>query len=200
MIFIGFRAVSSFGVVNNIRAKLLLCLSMLVYVAGIFAEPQRFDQYSVLSALTLNFARFTQWPDQEDPMQRQKFRVCLVGDNVVQQAFEAVNDKSISDKAIEVVNTNRLRNLHECHILFISELPKNILMQVFLNVKSRPILTIGQTEEFVESGGMVGMINVDGKIKLYINLPVVRASGLTISSNLLRLSRIFGENIMKGHK
>lgn len=200
MMFLFFRAVSSLVMINASRGKLLLCVSMVLYMAGALASPQRFDQYSVLSALTLNFARFTQWPEQAFSGQSQPLQVCLVGDNVVQQAFEAIHDKNIADRSIEVVNTNRLRNLHECHIIFISELPKNILMQVFLSVKSLPILTIGQSEEFVESGGMVGMINVDGKIKLYINLPVVRASGLMISSNLLRLSRIFDESIKKGRE
>lgn len=195
MICFFYRAVSTLVVQDAKRVRSVLWLYLFAHISVTVAAPQSFDQYSVLSALTLNFARFTQWPEDESFRSKQKLRVCLVGDNLVQQAFEGINDKNVSDRTIEVVNTNRLRDLNECHILFISELPKNLLVQVFLKVKSQPILTIGENEAFVESGGMVGMINVDGKIKLYINLPVVKASGLMISSNLLRLSRIFGGNI-----
>ena len=195
MILLFYRTVIKLVMTIANRIRLLLCLYMFMHTSVTAAAPQSLDQYSVLSALTLNFARFTEWPEDAFFASEQKLRVCLVGDNLVQQAFEGIKGKNVGDKSIEIVNANRLRNLHECHLLFISELPRNLLMQVFLVVKSRPILTIGENEEFVESGGMVGMINVNGKIKLYINLPVVKASGLMISSNILRLSRIFGANI-----
>lgn len=195
MIILFYRAVIKLVAAVANRSRLLLCFYMFMHVSVTAAAPQSLDHYSVLSALTLNFARFTEWPEDAFFSSQQKLKICLVGDNLVQQAFEGINGKNVADNSIEVVNANRLRNLHECHLLFISELPKNMLTQVFLAVKSRPILTIGENEEFVESGGMVGMINVDGKIKLYINLPVVKASGLMISSNILRLSRIFGANI-----
>ncbi|MGR8929293.1 MAG: YfiR family protein [Gammaproteobacteria bacterium] len=155
-----------------------------------YATPP-LDRYSVLSALTLNFARFTQWPETVFSKSMEGLNICLVGDNIVQQAFENVAGKNVANKRIEVINANRLRNLADCHILFISDLPKNLLTQVFLDINGKPVLTIGETAEFVESGGMVGMIDVEGKIKLYINLPVAKSAGLMISSNLLRLSKIF---------
>ncbi len=95
---------------------------------------------------------------------------------------------------IKVIYADRLRNLTQCHVLFISELAKNLLLQVFIDIKSHPVLTMGEDQEFMGSGGMVSMINKEGKIQLSVNLAAVKAARLSISSNLLRLAKIVGEN------
>jgi len=167
--------------------------TLLANTSVVLSAPQAFEQYSVLAALTLNFARFTQWPEPTFVQSGEKLQVCVVGDNVVQDAFAAINGKNVGKNTIEVVNASRLRNLNECHMIFISELPKNLLTQVFLDTKNRPVLTLGEDVDFVETGGMVGMLNVESKINLTVNLPVVKTSGLNISSNLLKLVKIVDE-------
>ncbi len=156
--------------------------------------PQAMEQYTVLAALTLNFARFTQWPEQAFAESGDSLNVCLVGDNLVQQSFESINGKSVGERTIKIIYADRLRNLTQCHVLFISELAKNLVLQVFMDIKSHPVLTMGEDEEFMDAGGMVGMINKDGKIQLYVNLTAAKAARLNISSNLLRLAKIVGEN------
>lgn len=172
----------------------LFLVALFAYAPQIKAAPQAMEQYSVLAALTLNFARFSQWPDHAFPADPSVnlLNVCLVGDNVVQQSFDAINGKTAGAKTIKIVNAERLRNLGQCHVLFIAELERSLLLQVFVDVKGQPVLTIGETEEFIESGGMVGMINHDGKIQLSVNLEKVKAAGLNISSNLLKLAQIVG--------
>lgn len=179
----------------EIPTRFLLVFVAMVHIATpVQAAPQTFEQYPVLAALTLNFARFSLWPNNAFPAgeNAETLNICLVGDNVVQQSFDAINGKTAATKTIKVINAERLRNLAQCHVLFIAELEQNLLVQVFLDVKAHPVLTIGETDEFIEAGGMVGMINKDGKIQLSVNLEKVKASGLTISSNLLKLAQIVG--------
>ncbi len=147
----------------------------------------------MLAALTLNFARFTQWPE-DAATDSSALNVCLVGDNVLLQSFDSIDGKNVGNRSIKIVNSERLRNLNQCQILFIGELPNNVLLQVFLDTKNHPVLTMGEDEDFVESGGMVAMVNVDGKIQLHVNLAAVKASRLNISSNLLRLAKIVGDH------
>ncbi|MDT4331490.1 YfiR family protein [Methylomonas sp. MED-D] len=167
---------------------------MLGYLRIASGEPVAFEQYAVLAALTLNFARFTQWPDQAFTDSDNQLKVCLVGDNVLLQSFDSINGKAVGNKAIKTLNSEKLRNLNQCHILFISEISNSLLSQVFLDIQNRRILTIGESLDFVNAGGMVAMLNVDGKIQLYVNNHAVKAAGLAISSNLLRLAKIVGEN------
>jgi hypothetical protein len=117
---------------------------------------------------------------------------CVIGDNVVQQSFASIDHKAIGNKTLQVINLSRLRNLEECHVLYISELKQNVLLQVFAEIKKRPLLTIGEGYDFAAQGGMVGMEKVNGKINLHVNLPVAREANLNISARLLKLAKIIG--------
>lgn len=177
---------------NAIKVCVLALLMMGPRTA--LAAPLAVEQYTVLAALTLNFARFTQWSEQAFADLGNNLQVCLVGDNVLMQSFDSIAGKVVGTKVIKIINADKLRNLHQCNILFVSELPNNVLAQVFLDIKQYPVLTIGEGLDFIHSGGMVAMINTDGKIQLHINLPIVKNAGLTISSSLLRLAKIMGDN------
>jgi hypothetical protein len=98
----------------------------------------------------------------------------------------------VGNKTLQVINLSRLRNLEECHVLYISELKQNVLLQVFAEIKKRPLLTIGEGYDFAAQGGMVGMEKVNGKINLHVNLPVAREANLNISARLLKLAKIIG--------
>lgn len=172
---------------------LMLILPALLISAATTAQSElpAQDKYMVLAALTLNFVRFTEWPEPA-LAGGGNVRVCVVGDNIVQEAFASLEGKTVAQKTAEVVNANRLRNLSACHILFVGELSKNLLVQVFLDAKQQPILTLGEDMSFLEAGGMVSMVNTDGRIRLYIDLALVKTAKLNISSNLLRLATIVG--------
>lgn len=174
--------------------KIYLLALMLMSSSPSSAAPVALEQYTVLAALTLNFARFTQWPEQAFVNSGNNLQVCLVGDNVLLQSFDSISGKAVGDRVIKIINSDKLRNLNQCHILFLSELPNIVLSQVFLDTRQYPVLTIGEEGDFIGSGGMVAMVNTDGKIQLHINLSLVKSSGLTISSSLLRLAKIVGDN------
>ena len=77
-------------------------------------------------------------------------------------------------------------------MLYVSELKQNILLQVFAEIKKRPLLTVGESYDFAAQGGMVGLENVDGKITLHVNLAAAHESNLNISARLLKLAKIIG--------
>ena len=57
-------------------------------------------------------------------------------------------------------------------------------------VRGRPILTVGDTEGFARSGGMIRFITERNIIRLRINMDESRAVGIAISSRLLRAADI----------
>ncbi len=168
---------------------LLLTLSSLL-TSSSPTLAQSLEEQSVLTALAMNIVRFTTWPAEAQIKDNIAF--CVIGDNVVQQSFAGIDHKTVGNKTLQVINLLRLRNFEQCHVLYISDLKQAILLQLFVEIKKRPMLTIGESYEFAEQGGMVGMENVNGKITLHINLPVVHESNLNISSRLLNLAKIIG--------
>jgi YfiR/HmsC-like len=177
-------------IVKNLLLSLIGLSLMLTYTPVV--ASQSMDEQTVLAALALNIVRFTTWPS-EIQTQMPTINFCVVGDNVTQQSFSSIDNKPVGDKTLRIIFLSRLRNYDECHVLYISELKENFLLQVFAETKQRPLLTIGESYEFAVQGGMIGLENVDGKINMNVNLAVVHGSKLNISSRLLKLAKIIGD-------
>lgn len=170
---------------------MLFGLSLLLN-AQLVSSAQSLEEQTVLAALSLNIVRFTNWPPVVQSQSKTTIDFCVVGDNVVQQSFASIDNKAIGDKTLRVSNLTRLRNFEQCNVLYVSEIKENTLLQVFVELKKRPILTIGEGYDFAAQGGMIGLENVNEKITLHVNLPVVHESKLNISARLLKLAKVIG--------
>ncbi len=148
------------------------------------------EKQAVLAVLTLNVARFTSWPEQIFNTAESILNLCVFGDNVVQNAFEDIDNKIINNKTINIVNLSRLRNVNRCQLLYLSELEHSRLILLLAEIHGQAILTVGENMGFLQAGGMVGLEKVEGKIRLTINLAKVEQTGLVISSRLLKLAKI----------
>lgn len=169
--------------------RLLLGLSLLLNALPP-AQALTLEEQNVLAALALNIVRFTTWPNEAQQSMKETIDFCVVGDNVVQQSFTSIDHKPVGNKTLKVINLSRLSNFEQCHVLYVSELKQNILLQVFFEIKKFPLLTIGEGYDFAQLGGMVGLENVNNKMTLHVNLPVVLEANLTISARLLSLAKI----------
>ncbi len=168
-----------------------LIISILLFISNIeIARPQSIEKQAVLAVLTLNIARFTSWPEVALNETKPRLNLCVFGDNIIQHSFEAINNKKAKNKTIHIINLSRLRNLQQCQLLYINNLDHNRLIPLLQELKNYPILTIGENIDFLQSGGMIGLENINGKIKLIINLPNLKQANLIISSRLLKLARI----------
>lgn len=173
-----FGSLKKLGVIFS----LLFCFSYMPSVHARSVEKQ-----AVLAVLSLNLARFTTWPEWKSPV----LNLCVIGNNVVQESFANLNNKTINGKTVRVINRSRRRHLSECQLLYISGLKRNFLKQVFLELKKQPILTVGENMSFLKAGGMIGLEKLNGKMQLNINLPVIKQSELVVSSRILKLANIF---------
>ena len=173
---------------TKIKGLLLGLTILLPHYAPSLAET--LEEQTVLAALALNIVRFTSWPASTHTETKETLNFCVVGDNVVQDSFTSIDHKTVGTATLKVINLGRLSNFEQCQVLYISQLKQNILLQVFVELKKQPVLTIGEGADFAKQGGMVGMENVDNKITLHINLPIVREAELKISARLLQLAKI----------
>ena len=57
-------------------------------------------------------------------------------------------------------------------------------------IKTRPVLTVGETDQFMEQGGVINFVKKEGKVRLEINLDAARQAKLEISSKLLNVADV----------
>lgn len=169
---------------------LLMLLLASVTVGGRSALADASQEYTVKAAIALNFARFTEWPASALKPEASQLNLCVLGDNIVQEAFQEMEQKKVGERTLHVIYLSRLRNLQGCHILYISGLDKNTTIQLLTEIKKYPILTIGEESMVVDSNGMVNLDMQEGKIDIQVNLDATKQAGLMISSRVLKLATI----------
>jgi YfiR/HmsC-like len=172
------------------KISLLIALLSIVSAIGPAAMADQAEDISVITALTLNLARFTEWPKNLKAKEAE-IRLCVIGDNVVQQAFEKLDATSVGSKKIQTVQLTRLKNFEQCHVLFINGIDRSTVLQLLNEIKSQPILTVSDEDNhFLADSGMVVFKIVEGKVNIEINLNAVKSAGLEINSRVLKLATI----------
>ena len=174
-----------------IRATAILVLGgLLLTGAGrLHAQESQPSEYQLKAAFLYNFAKFVDWPSEALPQNNSPFIIGILGENPFDDDLKKiVAGKKISDHPISVVKLSTVAEATKCHILFISSSEKSRLMDIFESLHGTPILTVGETEQFTESGGMVNFIREANKIHFQINDDAAKVSRLKISSKLLSLA------------
>ena len=76
--------------------------------------------------------------------------------------------------------------------VFIGASEKSRLAKIVEDVKNRPVLTVSEVEGFVErSGGMVNLVTGPNRIIMEINREATGQAKLSLSSQLLRLAKVY---------
>jgi hypothetical protein len=60
---------------------------------------------------------------------------------------------------------------------------------VLASLRGKAVLTVGETEDFAEDGGMIAFLVEENKIRFEINLEAADKAKLKISSKLLALAK-----------
>jgi hypothetical protein len=77
--------------------------------------------------------------------------------------------------------------------LFVSkDEEKRSVRELLAAVKGRPVLTVGEVDDFARAGGIINFVLVDNKIRFEINPEEGRRAGIRVSAQLLQLATIVG--------
>ncbi len=169
-------------------ALLLLCREAAPAVEG---QDRPAGEYQVKAVFLYHFAQFVQWPPEAFPEKDSPLVLGILGRDPFDTQLETVvRGESIGSHPLKVVRFDRVEQVGDCHLLFVSASETPRLAAVLRALRNRRILTVGESEGFCRTGGMVALLTRRGRIRLRVNLEAVQAAGLAMSSKLLRLAEI----------
>lgn len=159
-----------------------LCLA---WTAPLWAEPNGADA-RLKAAFVFNFLKFTDWPNEAATA---PLTLCVSNaDSKLEAAFNALNGLNVNGHALRVVFILAVANPQNCHVLYVKQGGVPIALKPLANTLPS-LLTVGDAEDFIEEGGVIGMVEREGRLQFDINLELVRRSNYRISSQLLKLAR-----------
>ena len=139
------------------------------------------------AAYLFHLTKFVDWPG----LPADDFRICVLGDEAVGGMLAELAGRQVGERTLKV-EVDAYVDPARCQILFIGRNDAR-LSELLRRVRAAPVLTVGDREEFVRQGGMVGFYSEAGRIKLEINPEAARAANLHISAKLLEMARTVGK-------
>jgi hypothetical protein len=134
------------------------------------------------------FASFVDWP--EDAAEAPVCIGVLGHDPFGRLLDRMLEGKSVGHRPFEARRLKAGADLRHCQIVFISASEQRRLRSILEGVHGAPVLTVGDTPGFCESGGMVNLAVADNRVRLQVNLEAATKAGLMVSSRLLSLATI----------
>jgi hypothetical protein len=147
------------------------------------------SEYQVKALFLVNFAKYVDWPATAFGDAAAPIVIGVGGENNFGSHLEkAVEGKIVCGRAIRIVMAEKDEDFAKCHILFVSASEKKHLGEILGKVKELPVLTVGETEQFIGQGGVINFTKKEGKVRLQIDLNAARRAKLQLSSKLLSVA------------
>jgi len=174
-----------------------ICLAILavssLWTSPTFAQRASFKEPEVEAAFLFNFAQFVEWPPEAFPSPQSPIVIGVLGDDPFGGVLDdLIKGEVVRNRPLVVERFRRVDDIKTCHILFISRSERRQYARILSALDGRPILTVGETEDFGASGGVIRFMTDQNHIRLRINVGIAKSTGLSISSNLLRPAEVVG--------
>jgi len=154
------------------------------------AQTSPSPEYHAKAHFLSKFPIFVEWPENARPTGQAPFLICVFGDfSFGTSLAEKTRGTAIHEKRIEIRWIRRQLELKSCHILFVSRSEQKRYSQVLKAVSGQGVLTVGETPEFLDAGGIVSFTMQQQTLQFDINLDEASKARLKISSQMLALAR-----------
>ena len=167
--------------------KLLLTLALFFSsLTSIESYADSISEYQIKAGFIYNFAKFTQWPDDDDDL-----KICIYGEDHFEQYIDALSSKKAGGRKITIIRTKIIENIKPCHVAFLNITPpeQHQFKKAIETLKDSNVLTMSDTKNAIDNGVMVGFEINNNRVSFDINYSAVRLAGLKISSQLLKLAK-----------
>ncbi len=198
---------------KNKRIRVCIAAIVILPVCAVTCIVQAEDdstfphEHKIKAAFLYNFLRFIDWPKEKTGDANESVIIGLIGKDVFGDAFDDLKDKTIEDRPVVLKRFKGIKELQKedkdkkpeqnlqieavrkSHLLFICPSEKQHRKEILNLVKGYGVLTVADTEGFLESGGMINLLTEDNKINFEINVTAAKQAGFQVRSKLLRLAK-----------
>jgi hypothetical protein len=152
----------------------------------IFAHAATKEQ-AVKAGFVYNVTKYVVWPSRVS--NEEHFNLCVYGDADLGGSLKSLQNKLVLNKPIVLRRWVKSNNLEACHMVFIATNSTDDVSDLLQKISHLPVLTISDSPNFIDNGGMVGLVRNGTRVGFEVNLKAVRAAKLNMSAQLLKLAK-----------
>lgn len=163
---------------------LLLCqlaLMLSLPQRAIAADPA---DHQVKAAMTYNMLRFIDWPDESN----RTMTLCVTGDSLFAKSVFALKGRVAKGRTLDIRQVEPPGIPASCDALLFGNLSSAAISSALKQTANAAVVTISDSNDFVSSGGIIGFVIKNDKVRFEINQKAARQKGIRISAQLLKLA------------
>jgi len=151
-------------------------------------------EYAIKAAYLYNFAKYVEWPKDyvlvaknDEPV----FVIGIVGDDPFGDALATIaKEKKVGDLPIVILPITKREDSLHCHMIFFPKgQPRELSKAVLERAKDDPILLVGESDDFIKSGGLINFFVEENKVRFEVDKDSAANAKFKISSKLLSIGR-----------
>jgi hypothetical protein len=143
------------------------------------SEPGR----STVTTVVAGIVSYTRWPAET-----RSIRLCTLGQGRGVDELQASADLGSAQLSVQVRAVSDTA-LDECDAIYVGSLATDAARRLLRRTVGRPVLMIGEGQEFCTDGGMFCLQPGAPAVGFAVNLDAVARSGLKVNPRVLRIAR-----------
>jgi hypothetical protein len=170
--------------------RFLVILSTVVLFVRPSTTQDATVEYQIKAAYLYNFAKFVEWPREAFPDSNSAFTICIIGDPFRGALERTVQNEIWNGRRLSIRRIEAPADVRTCQVVYISETDSERTAEILMAAANAPVLTVGETDDFIPGGGMIRFVENGGRVRFEINPEAAERVSLHVSSRLLRLADI----------
>jgi hypothetical protein len=155
--------------------------------AGAAGGELSFPEYRIKAAYLRRFMLYVEWPESAFEKADSPLVLGIVGRDPFDHHLDEVFAKPLAGgRRVEVRKLRDPADARDCHLVFFSSRYRQAERLELL--RGRPVLTVGEDEDFLASGGGIRLLTIGRSIRFEINRDVIREAKLRFNPQALRLA------------
>lgn len=177
------------------RGRVACVMFCLAIVAAFSAVPATVaagpSEYQLKAVFLFNFAQFVDWPESTFATADAPLVIGVAGtDPFGAYLDEVVRGEQVKGRALVVKRFSNIEDAADCQILFLGDAGRGRAVSLPESLSRRHVLTVADAGPTARQDAIIQFVDAASRIRLRIDVDRAEASGLTISSKLLRAADI----------
>jgi hypothetical protein len=147
-------------------------------------------EYEIKATYLRNFVMFINWPGTALGETNEPIIIGAFNAEPFGQSFAALQGGTVRRRPIKIRICQTEEDAQGCHVVFVNPRDDKRTGTILSALRGKPVVTVGETPEFLNKGGIIRFLNDDSHVRLEVNLAAARQAGLSFSSQLLGIAKV----------
>lgn len=167
---------------------LLLLALFFAIRPGQVAHAQSFKPEQLRASFLYHIVHYTSYPEENFKDNKVNFCFFEKDDKPHTQVFKSLPKKKLKNRDVQLVEINSIDELdnHQCQLIFVGKQAENNDLFAKLAELNNEVVSVGETRDFIERGGMVTIVPLQSKMKIFFSQKQYENTSLKFSSLLLK--------------